>query len=117
MTSRHAMGESAEMAKDAGLPAVIGFSLGYLGGKGKLDHGSVPVDAAAGAAVMAGTIFTPFLAGQRDTLRSIAGIAIGVGMARVGERYSKTGSLHGDGEWSIPGNFGEDPLVAASRNL
>jgi hypothetical protein len=113
--TRHRMGETEEMAKDAGIPAVLGFGLGYLGAKGKLDRSGVPMDAVAGSLAMAGTIFTPLLASSRDAIRSAAGVAIGVGMSRVGERYGKTGSLHG--EFDGPGSFGEEPLVAAARNL
>jgi hypothetical protein len=113
--TRHRLGETEEMAKDAGIPAVLGFGLGYLGGKGKLDRSGVPMDAVGGALAMAGTIFTPLLAKSRDTIRGAASVAIGVGMSRVGERYAKTGSMHG--EYDGPGSFGEEPLVAAARNL
>lgn len=117
--TRHRLGETEEMAKDAGIPALVGFGLGYLGGKGKLDRSGVPMDAVGGTMLMAGTIFTPLLAGSRDMIRQVAGVGIGVGMARVGERYGKTGSLHGELDYgSNAGRFGaEDPLVTAARNL
>lgn len=114
--TRHRMGETEEMAKDAGIPAVLGFGLGYLGGKGKLDRSGVPMDALAGSIAMAGTIFTPLLSGSRELIRGAAGVAIGVGMSRVGERYAKTGSMHGEFD-GVPGSFGEEPLIAAARNL
>jgi hypothetical protein len=117
---RHRMGETESMALDAGIPAVEGFALGYLAGKGKLDRSGVPMDAVGGTLVMAGTIFTPLMAESRDRLRQIAGVAIGVGMARVGAKHSGGASHHGEfdaGGYGSFGTFGQDPLVSAAAKL
>jgi hypothetical protein len=117
--TRHHMGETEEMVLDAGVPAAEGFALGYLAGKGKLDRDGVPMDAVAGSLVMAGTIFTPLLAGSRDRLRQIAGVAIGVGMARLGAK-SAGGVAGHHGEFdngSFGSSFGQDPLVSAAAKL
>jgi hypothetical protein len=113
--TRHHMGETEEMVLDAGVPAIEGFGLGYLAGKGKLDRDGVPMDAVGGALVMAGTIFTPLLAGSRDRIRQMAGVAIGVGMARLGAKSAGGAGHHG--EFDSGGSFGQDPLVSAAAKL
>jgi hypothetical protein len=117
--TRHHMGETEEMVLDAGVPAIEGFALGYLAGKGKLDRNGVPMDAVAGSLAMAGTIFTPLLAQSRDRIRQIAGVAIGVGMARLGAKSAGGASHHGefDAGGSFGSQFGQDPLVAAAAKL
>lgn len=116
--TRHHMGETEEMVLDAGVPAIEGFGLGYLAGKGKLDRDGVPMDAVAGSLVMAGTIFTPLLAGSRDRIRQMAGVAIGVGMARLGAKAAGGAGHHGEFDAGTFGSsFGQDPLVAAASKL
>ena len=119
--TRHRMGETETMVIDAGVPALEGLALGYLAGKGKLDRDGVPMDAVAGSLLMAGTIFTPLLAQNRDRLRQIAGVAVAVGMSRVGSRMSGGHAGH-HGEFETKGGFGfgfgaESPLVSAAAKL
>lgn len=120
--TRHRMGETETMVLDAGVPAVEGLALGYLAGKGKLDRDGVPMDAVAGSLLMAGTIFTPLLAQNRDRLRQIAGVAVAVGMSRVGARMSGHAGHHGEFDMNNNKGFGfgfgaESPLVSAAAKL
>jgi hypothetical protein len=86
------------------------------------------MDAVGGTIVMAGTIFTPLLAQSRDRLRQVAGVAIGVGLSRMGERMAGAPAHHGEYESGYKqhssfgtketwGGFGVEPLVAAAAKL
>jgi hypothetical protein len=122
-TLRHHMGETHEIVKEGGISAATGAILGMIASKSHtgLDRKGIPLDAVGGVAIMAGSIFTPFLAQHREAVRQVGASALSVAAFRAAERFVHTGKLLAHGDHGFAGRFiptmGEDPIAAAARGL